>query len=101
MAHLGIISLQSDTKKDVFYKGFVQTDDTLDVEGGIASVEGNGFNLMLPWVSGKKPLGIDVMIEGDGCRIYGWFKGTSFPGFFTINVYIEYEENEVVVEKDK
>lgn len=97
MAHIGTVTFQSESEKDVFLKLEVESREAVEPDERLWAVEDSNIESDKPYVTGKGPKPVSVNIEGDSEVIYGWFRGSYFPGPFTLNIYVEYEEIEEIV----
>ncbi|MCU0430710.1 MAG: hypothetical protein MUF42_12165 [Cytophagaceae bacterium] len=92
---LGTIHFQSSDESDVFLvchllaRSGEPDDETLL---GIASLD---FDQQ-PWITGKVPEPLPVLIDGDTSMINGWIRGQSFTLPYTIKIIVEYDEVETV-----
>lgn len=98
MGNAGTVSFQSGGREDVFQVIRV-------TEAGVASTDEVLMRIIDPqfegdkaWVTGQVPEFIPVQVEGDTSVIRGWFKSELYEQEFALRIYIEYEEQEVLVD---
>jgi hypothetical protein len=100
MAKLGTLSFQANDNTDLFLKVDLFPDGVIQSDESLIGTNDVNFDSDKPWVTGQMSRQIPVTVDGDSSIIKVWFKGEVFPGPFTINIYIEYEEAEEVGEEE-
>jgi hypothetical protein len=102
MARLGILTLQAMDSTDVFLRADVYLDGLTDpAEFSCEVLADPGFETGAAYLTGKVPEAIPVTVEGDTALITGNFRMDAFTGNLTIGVYLEYEEQDELMEKEK
>lgn len=92
----GMISFQSNDKLDVF--------QVLEVSDSLRLSDENQMNIEDPqfesdhaWVTGYIPKLVPVNVDGDTTVIHAWLRADFFDKNFTLRIYVEFEEAEMVV----
>jgi hypothetical protein len=96
MARVGRVSFQVQNESDLFLELEVYPGGEEELYEQQFMVVEPSFEQFFQYLSGRRPEFMEVDAEGDSSVVYGIFRGENFTSPFTLYLYVEYEEIEVL-----
>jgi hypothetical protein len=93
----GTIIFQANNSFDIFQVLEMRSEDSQVSDEALIKVKDLQFDSDKPWVTGNVPRMIPVNVEGDTIQIHALMKAECFSDPYTLRIYVEYEEAEVLV----
>lgn len=93
----GTISFQANNSLDIFHVLEMRSEDNQVSDETLINVKDLQFDSEMPWVTGLVPKMMPVNVESDTILIHALIKAECFSRAYTLRIYLEYEEAEVLI----
>jgi hypothetical protein len=98
VSKLGTLGLISNDEADLFVCIDIYDDVLAPTDEEVAALLPLVPESNKPWITGKGPGFIKVLINGNTGIIVGWYKTPGIDAAYTIKIYVQYEELDELIE---